>query len=146
MANGVIGATAQLRTFVAQDILFRVLKKKRWLEAGKLSEAFLLGTHESGLSVCFDCQACEAPRIMNLDSYGVASLLYGGVTSIDNLTVVADAVNHAEIQGVPHKQIDDVRAEWIASELARISTIAEERRRRKNDNPPWLLPEGCVNP
>ena len=146
MADGAVEGAAPLRVFVLEDVLFRVLKKKRWLEAGKLSEAFLLETGETGLSVCFDCQACEAPKIARLDSHGVASLSYGGVTGIDALTVIADEVDHAEIRGMPHKQDNPAEAERIASELASISTIAESVRRRERDTPPWLLPPECANP
>lgn len=138
MADGALGPAAQLRVFVAEDILFRVLKKKKWLEPGKLSDAFILETGETGISVCFDCQARQAPKIANLDSHGVVSLPHGGVTAL-TLTVVPDSANHAEIQGVPHKEANPVEAERIAIALASISTVADAIRRRRADSPPWLL-------
>jgi hypothetical protein len=90
----------------------------------------MLGTNETGLSVCYDCQAREAQAIVQLDSHGVAQLLHGRVTAL-NLTVVPDSAQHAEIRGMPNKEQNRVEAERLASELAKIASIVLVNRYRR---------------
>lgn len=132
MADGALVQNLEdpLIGFADHDPLFRVLKKKKYLDREKLSEAFMLGTNETGLSVCFDCPASEAQAISNLDSEGVASLTYGGVTALV-LTVVADGPNHAEIRGVPFKETNRPEAERLAIALAEAVTSVLTKRYRK---------------
>ena len=132
MAGGAISLNpaGPLRDLSDDDILFRVIKKKDCLQRERLSEAFMLGTNESGLSVCYDCLASEAQAIVQLDSHGVARLLHIGVTSLQ-LTVVPDQINHAEIRGVPHKETNRVEAERLANELAKVSSIVYVQRYRR---------------
>jgi hypothetical protein len=116
------GAIAQeaggaLPVLTADDPLFRVIVKKKYLEPGKLSEAFMLRTNETGLSVCCACRAFEAQAIANLDSEGVAELTHGGVTGL-LLRVVADGPNHAEIRGIPFKDANAPEAEAEAERFA----------------------------
>lgn len=131
MADGaLVDPAGPFRDLSDQDLLFRVIKKKECLRRERLSEAFMLGTGETGLSVCYDCLASEAQSIVQLDSHGVAQLLHGGVTAL-HLAVVPDHPKHAEIRGIPHKETNRVEAERLASELATISTIAHVQRYRK---------------
>jgi hypothetical protein len=60
--------------------------------------------------------------------YGAASLMVNGVIALE-LTVTADEPHHAIIEGVPHKEDDRVRAEWLASQLAAMATIIDKERR-----------------
>lgn len=138
MADAAIGPN---RDFLEADPLFRVLKKKKWLNLDKLPEAFMLGTGETGLSVCYNCRAEHAQTVANLDSEGVARLFHGPVTAINALidgqqtflTVVPDAPHHAEIQGIPHKEHDNVEAERLAGELARIAIVVIQNHYRRID-------------
>jgi hypothetical protein len=121
-----------LPVLAADDPLFRIIKKKRYLEAGKLSEAFMMGTGETGLSVCCACIAARAQEIANLDSEGVAELTHGGVTAL-RLSVVADGPNHAEIRGIPFKDgnMPEKEAEQFAIALASIVRYVVKSRYRR---------------
>jgi hypothetical protein len=103
------------------------LLKPKWLN--DLHEAFMLRQGEEGLSVSFDCTPEECIEISGMNtSHGVASLGVAGILGV-GLTVVADEVHHANIFGVPHKDVDAARAEWCASRLAEIATIVDRIKR-----------------
>src|SRR5262249_22449372 len=106
--------------------LLRMLAKKVWLEAGNLSEAFFLRSTDIGLSVCFGCTPAQCAIVSELNrSYGAASLKVQAVTDL-GLTVQPDAkANHAEIHGLPNKEVDGARAEFLASQLAKAATIVD---------------------
>jgi len=113
----------------ANTDLLRMMAKRIWLEPGNLSEAFILRSDETGLSVCFDCTADHCATITALNrTYGAASLNVQVVTDLE-LTVEPDLANHAEIRGVPSKEVDRDRAEFLASQLARAATIVDQTRR-----------------
>ncbi len=132
MANGAIDNNpnrAPIRELVPDDLLLRALLKKAWLDS--LHEAFMLRADEDGLSVCFDCAPEECIAILNLNrTYGVASLAVNGPVAL-GLTVTADEPHHAVIGGVPHKEQDPVRAEWLATQLAALSAIVDRTRRER---------------
>jgi hypothetical protein len=111
-------------------LLLRVLAKQKWL--ADLHEAFILRSNETtGLSVCFDCTPAEAVVISGLNrSYGVATLAVGSVTALE-LAVVPDEPQHANIQGLPDKELDPDRAEWFASRLADIAVIVDRTKREQ---------------
>lgn len=124
MANGelVPRPLPAIRQLLPADLLYRVLGKKKWLVRSNLFEAFLRRRDETGISVCIDCQPAECPKIMNLDSYGVAELSVGGVTNL-GLVVTPNEPNHAEIEGIPD---DPKEAEYRASQLAEIAVIVDQ--------------------
>lgn len=64
-------------------------------------------------------------------TYGAASLKMQSVTALENLTVVPDSVNHAEIRGLPNNEAeaDRAKAEFLASQLAK-AVFALDRTRR----------------
>jgi hypothetical protein len=87
----------------------------------------MLRADESGLSVFFDCTPAESVAISGLSSHGVANLVVSGVTALQ-LTVTPDKPQHATIDGLPHKEEDADRAEWLASRLAEIAIIVDRTR------------------
>lgn len=103
------------------EVFFRVLKKKKYLQRENLSDAFLLGTDEAGLSVCYNCLIEEAQAVAALDSEGAAALAHDRITAL-LLTVAPDSPNHAEIQRVPHKETNRAEAERLAIALANCVT------------------------
>jgi len=112
------------------DLLFRALRNKTWLE--DLHEAFMLRADETGLSVCFDCLPAECIVILKLNRvYGAARLTVNDVTALE-LTVTPDSPHHALIEGIPHKDQDADKAEWLASRLAGVAEIVDKTRRDKS--------------
>lgn len=83
---------------------------------------------DTGLSVNFDLTAAECRAQFNT-TYGVRSLLVGSVRMLD-LEVVPDSANHANVTGIPHKDDDPDRAEFLAGQLLRMSTLVAEGRER----------------
>ncbi len=133
MADGEVGNNPPeaIRPLTPDDLLLRVLAKHKWL--ADLHEAFILRSNETatGLSVCFDCTPAEAVAISGLNrSFGVATLPVGGVTALE-LLVIADELHHANIQGLPDKELDPDRAEWLASRLAEVALIVDRTKREQ---------------
>ncbi len=133
MADGEVDNNPPIavRQLTAVDLLLRVLAKPKWL--ADLHEAFILRSNETttGLSVCFDCTPAEAVAISGLNrSHGVATLPVGSVTALE-LTVVPDEPHHANIQGLPDKELDPDRAEWLASRLAEAALIVDRTKREQ---------------
>jgi hypothetical protein len=118
-----MSAPLALRNLQPNDDLLRALLKKSHL--GSLPDAFLLRQDErdSGLSVRYDC-TIEQVRLSFRRSYGVAQIKVANVTMLQ-LQVIPDEPTHAIIIGVPHKDDDPVKAEWIASQLAKSATIVD---------------------
>lgn len=111
------------------DQLLRVLAKQKWLV--DLYEAFLLRTNETGLSVFFGCTPVESVALSHLNrSFGVAGIFAQSVIDLE-LTVVPDEPRHANIEGLPHKQTDPSRAEWLARRLAEAAVILDRTRREQ---------------
>ena len=91
----------------------------------------MLRADEDGLSVCFDCAPEECMAILGLNRlHGVASLVVSGATDL-GLTVTPDEPHHAVIGGIPHKDQDPDRAEWLAGQLAARATIVDRTRRER---------------
>ena len=79
----------------------------------------------------FDCTPSESVTISALNrSFGVAQLLVGNVTALQ-LTVIPDEPRHATIEGLPHKEEDADRAEWLASRLAEVALIVDRTKREQ---------------
>ncbi len=114
-----------LREIVREDELCRAFRSK----IDHIPDAFMLRSDErdSGLSVCFDCTPEECVATLNA-SYGFAILLAGGVFDL-NLQVVSDAPHHANIKGIPYKEDDPPRAEFLASQLAGVVVRAQHTKR-----------------
>jgi hypothetical protein len=113
-----------------------MLRKKDWLDPIYFSEAFLLRSNETGLSVCFHCSTDHCMKISNLKkSYGAASLKVKSATAL-NLTVEPDSTNHAEIRGLPNTEVEaeSAQAEFLASQLAKAATIVDTTRRPRRDS------------
>lgn len=104
-----------------EDELLRALTKSSWVQS--LQEAFFLkeDERETGLSVAHHSTIQRCREMFN-KTYGVASLLTGAVLGL-GLAVIPDSQEHANIQGLPHKDDDPEKAEWFASQLAAKSTI-----------------------
>jgi hypothetical protein len=132
LVNGALGENPEpvpIRELQPHDLLLRALTKKVWLEG--LHEAFMLRPDETGLSVCFDCLPAECITILDLNCLsGVANLSVNGVTALD-LTVTPDEPHHALIEGIPHKEENADRAEWLASQLAAITAVIDRTRRKR---------------
>lgn len=100
--------------------LHRALRTRK--ESEELREAFFLRAGESdGLSVNYNCTADRCRKKLK-KSYGAVTLFAGGVRQVGMLDVVPDDLEHACITGVPHKDQDAGRAEWIASQLLSLVT------------------------
>ena len=141
MANGDVdnNPPAQIRELLPNDPLFRALLKAKWLE--HLPEAFMLRSDENELSVCFDCAPADCITILNLNRvHGVARLTLNAVAALE-LTVTPDEPNHALIEGLPHKEDNPDRAEFLASQLA-ASAVIVDRTRREKQQPAVPLPGG----
>jgi len=108
----------------ALDELLRALLNKRSLD--HLPDAFMLRYEErdSGLSVSINSTAQEC-RVLFRTTYGVLLLTVAQVRELD-LAVVPDAPKHANITGIPHKEDDPDRAEWLANRLAERAIIVEQ--------------------
>jgi len=105
------------------DDLLRALLNKKAVD--NLPDAFLLRADErdSGLSVSIKSTAQEC-RALFKKTYGVARLAVSHVRELD-LTVIPDEPNHANIVGIPYKDDDPERAEWLAGRLAERATIID---------------------
>jgi len=114
------------RALLPIDFLLRVL-----LRRGELNDprsAFLLRENEkdSGLSVNFDytTEECRAQPCFS-KTYGVRSLTVQSVLELE-LEVQPDEPHHANITGIPHTDDDPRRAEYLAGQLERVSTLVSE--------------------
>lgn len=117
---------AAVRQLLPHDALLRVLLRKAELD-DPLS-AFYLRANEkgTGLSVNFDYTQDEA-RAQDCfkKTYGVRSLTVQSVRELQ-LGVRPDAPHHANITGVPHVDEDPKRAEYLAGQLAKVSTLLSQ--------------------
>lgn len=122
-------SVAQIRELVPEDDLLRALRNSKQLN--DLHEAFLLRLDEkdSGLSVSFDCTPDECRNQFNT-SYGVVSLTVRSVGDL-HLQVVPDEPQHANIKGIPHKEDDPARAEFLAAQLAERAHLVSSGKRTR---------------
>ena len=114
---------AALRVLAEADILLRVL-----LRSAELTDpltAFFIRDNErdTGLSVNFDMtpEECKAQTCF-YKTYWVRSMLVRSVQELD-LEIVPDDVHHANVKGIPHKDEDPNRAEFLAGQLLRVSEL-----------------------
>jgi hypothetical protein len=107
-------------------IVYRSMLRKQWIDedTGRVkADAYFLRANEHGLSVnlaskCSPQQCAEMFR----KCYGVASLQVGEVREI-GLDIEQDAVNHANVMGLPLREDDLAEAERLAGLLAKRSYI-----------------------
>jgi hypothetical protein len=111
-----------------QEVLFRVLKRSKWVKESLFAFLIEENERESGLSVSFNCTAEEAEA--NFDSYGVRSLIAQQVSAL-GLPVVPDEPTHANITNIPHKNDNEVEAIRIAEALLGISVVVIEHAAKK---------------
>lgn len=112
------------------DSLFRAVLKRRYLTAENLREAFMLRSTETGLSVCYDCKPEDCFELIQMEMHGVAKLIVGRVKAL-GLKVIPNEAHHANIEGVPHKEENEVEAERLANALAEIADIVDRTTRKK---------------
>jgi hypothetical protein len=107
-------------------IVYRSMLRKQWIDedTGRVkADAYFLRSNEPGLSVnlaskCSPQQCAEMFR----KCYGVASLQVGNVREI-GLDIEQDAVNHANVMGLPCREDDLAEAERLAGLLAKRSYL-----------------------
>jgi len=103
-------------------IVYRAARR-RWVQQLEgadviLPDAFLLRTQENGLSVRPASRVTPKQCAEGLTGCtGVLSLHVGRVRNI-GLEVVADAEDHAEVRGLPHRSENAAEAERLAGLLA----------------------------
>jgi hypothetical protein len=116
----------QFESLPDDAIVYRSMLRKQWIDedTGRVkADAYFLRADELGLSVnlatkCSPQQCAEMFR----KCYGVASLQVGDVREI-GLDVEQDAVNHANIVGLPCREDDLAEAERFAGLLAKRSYL-----------------------
>jgi hypothetical protein len=118
---------SQFGVLAVDAIVYRSLLRKQWIDedTGRVkADAYFLRPGEPGLSVNLAsvCAPEDCARFFR-KCYGVASLEVGDVREI-GLDVAQDAVNHANIVGLPHRDEDLARAERLAGLLAKRSALA----------------------
>jgi hypothetical protein len=114
---------AVLGALLPNDLLLRVLLRRSELDDPR--SAFFLRANEkdSGLSVNFDYTPDECRAQPCFDkTYGVRSLTVQSVQALA-LGVQPDEPHHANITGLPHVDDDPDRAEYLAGQLERVSTL-----------------------
>jgi len=121
------GQGEALRVLMDADTVLRALLRKA--ELTDPWSAFFLrqNERETGLSVNFDLtpEQCRAQACFE-KTYGVRTMIVQLVRELE-LEVVPDGEpNHANVTGVPHRDDDPGRAEFLAGELLRISTLVSE--------------------
>jgi len=118
-----------MRRLEYNDIVLRGLIRSTHIDREHqsiLAVAFMLrtlpdGTKEESLSVSHDCSPVECASGFN-KCYGVASLHVGPIRGL-GLDVVPDEPHHANIVGLPHKDDDLAKAEYLAGRLQRQATL-----------------------
>jgi hypothetical protein len=132
VASGEIehGDPPTYRKFQPDEDVLRALLSASWLNL--LHNAFFLRPNDIGLSVCYDCTPDRCLDVLSDISavHGVAALKVQQVAAL-GLSVTADSPNHAQIEGLPHKESDSTRAEWFARRLAEAATIVDKTKRRR---------------
>lgn len=111
--------------------VYRALLRKQWIDedTGRVkADAYFLRANERGLSVNL-ASACSPQQCAALfrQCYGVASLSVKGVREV-GLEVEQDAVNHANVVGLPYRADDLTEAERLAGLLARQSQVVWQPR------------------
>jgi hypothetical protein len=113
-----------LRELVDADILLRALLRRAELDDPLTAFFIRSSERDTGLSVNFDMTPDQC-RAQFKTSHGVRSLLVGSVRELE-LEIVPDEAHHANLKGLPHKDDDPVRAEFLAGQLLKISELVSE--------------------
>jgi hypothetical protein len=108
------------------SVFYRAILRKQWIDedTGRVkADASFLRPGEYGLSVNV-ASACSPQQCAELfrKCYGIASLEVGQVREI-GLDVAQDSPTHANIAGLPLKEVDLAEAERFAGLLAKQSRI-----------------------
>ncbi len=114
------GQGAVLRTLVDTDALLRVLLRSAEVKDPRTA-FFIRNDERDGLSVNFDLTPEEAQARFKT-TYGVRRLRVQSVRGLA-LEVVPDDINHANVKGIPHKDDDPARAEFLAGRLLEASEL-----------------------
>lgn len=115
-----------METLACETIVYRAMTRKKWVDPMTkriLPAAFVRRPppqDEDGLSVDIESpQSCVSE--LN-SSFGVGSLHVGRVRDL-GLEIEVDAPPHAVITGVPRETEDQAKAEWLASQLAKLARL-----------------------
>jgi hypothetical protein len=122
-----------LRALTGEDRVLRALLRRGELDDPRSAFFIRQNERDNGLSVNYDMTPEECRAQESFDkTYGVRSLPVASIAAL-NLEVVPDDPHHANIRGIPHVQDDPDRAEFLAGQLLRASTLLSEGLIR---NPP----------
>lgn len=113
-----------LRALVDADILLRALLRRAELDDPLTAFFIRSNERDTGLSVNFDMTPNEC-RAQFRTSHGVRSLRVQLVRELE-LEIVPDEPHHANLKGIPHKDDDPDRAEFLAGQLLRISDLVSQ--------------------
>jgi len=113
-----------LPPLLEDDVLLRALLRKSEIEDPRSAFFIREIERDTGLSVNIKITPEQCRALFN-KTYGVRSMELKDVTALD-LEVIPDAPHHANIRGIPHTDDDPKRAEFLAGELLKISTLISE--------------------
>jgi|ERR1019366_1170284 hypothetical protein len=113
-----------LRALVNADILLRALLRRAELDDPLTAFFIRNNERDTGLSVNFDMTPDEC-RAQFRTSHGVRRLLVQSVRELE-LEVIPDDAHHANVKGIPHKDDDPNRAEFLAGQLLRMSELVSQ--------------------
>jgi hypothetical protein len=124
------GHGAALRSLVDADALLRVLLRSAELTDPRTAFFIRNNERDTGLSVNFDLtpEECRSQTCFE-KTYGVRRLLVKSVRGLA-LEAVPDDINHANVTGIPHKDDDPARAEFLAGRLLEASELVLSGLRR----------------
>ena len=122
-------------------VVYRAVRSNSWFhpETGDVLDLafYLREDNEKGISVNYNCEAEEVEKAQKT-CYGVVSLEVGNIHRADERLVVKpvpriNALDHAEIRGMPHKEDDEDLAKYFADLLAGISNTVFQRKYKRKD-------------
>jgi hypothetical protein len=120
-----------MEPLACKTIVFRAMTRKKWVDpitSRILPAAFVrrpAPQDEDGLSI--DVQSPQSCVSGLKSHFGVGSLHVGRIRDL-GLDITVDDAPHAVITGVPRESDDQARAEWFASQLAKLARyIAPEQ-------------------
>jgi hypothetical protein len=113
-----------MESIASGTFVYRGIRASSWVDRTTepptvLPTAFFLRFDETGLSVAIN----PASAVSDLNKhYGAGNLCVNCIREL-GLDLVPDDLPHANITGVPHKDIDELRAERLAGLLAKQSLL-----------------------
>jgi hypothetical protein len=115
---------APLRALAEADVLLRALLRRAEIDDPVTAFFIRSSERDTGLSVNFDMTPDEC-RAQFRTSHGVRSLVVRSVRELE-LEVIPDREHHANVKGIPHKDDDPDRAEFLAGQLLKISELVSQ--------------------